>query len=65
MIVAADMTHNHYDVEPGNKLLHIHVKKDYKKSSSDVFDEVTAIPGVLKRADCSMFLTFSDVLGFF
>ena len=28
---------------PGNKLLHNHGKKDYKNSSSDVFDEVTAI----------------------
>ena len=67
VIVAADKTHNHYEVDPGsyNKLLHNHITKDYKKSSSDVFDEVTAIPGVLKRADCSMFLTFSDVLGLF
>ena len=44
VIVAADKSHNHYEMEPGayNKMLHNHITKDYKKASSDAFDQVTA-----------------------
>ena len=44
MIVAADKSHNHYEMEPGpySKLLQDHITKDYKKSSPDDFDRVTA-----------------------
>ena len=44
VIVAADKSHNHYEMEPEHysKLLHDHITKDYKKSSPDEFDRVTA-----------------------
>ena len=44
VIVAADKSHNHYEMEPGpySKLLQDHITKDYKKSSPDDFDRVTA-----------------------